>query len=141
MTRCLYFDRNVFYHIRNRIDFSDSDLSTLKNAINSGQISVLISLTLIEEHLPVLKSKDPVETGKIEKQLLLDLVDQKKLIKPQAELLRDDVLAYAKNEPAPLPFTSEFSNLEEMLTPSVGDLPDLVKVTNDIQTQKSEVLV
>ncbi len=134
MTRNLYFDRNVFHHIRDKKDVTDGDIQVLKEAIACGRITIFRSLTLIEETLPVLKSS--VGIAKVEKQLLVDLTESKKVIKPPEELLRDDVLAYAKGQEMPSPFTLEFPDLEELLTPAMADLTDLLNVVNDTQAQK-----
>jgi hypothetical protein len=136
MGRNLYFDRNVFHHIRARSGITDDDARTLKNAVAAGRIAILLSVTLIEETLPVLKASP--ETAEAEKQLVIDLTDPKKVIKPHAELLRDDVVAYAKGEARPSPFTTEFPGFLQFLTPRRADLPGLLGVVRDTQKQKLE---
>lgn len=61
------------------------------------------------------------------------------MIKPHEELLRDDILAYAKGIPPPEPFTTEFTNLVQDLNPQGPDLTGRLAVVEQIQRAKIEV--
>lgn len=136
MIKTVYFDLNVFDHIRRRYGVTDIDLHILKAVVGSGELCILLSISLVEETLMLLKSSPDVarEMG----QLLANLTAGSKVIKPHQELLRDDIRAYAKGIPIPEPFTTEFSNLIRYLNPSEADLAGRLAVIAEIEQAKAD---
>jgi hypothetical protein len=121
MIKTAYFDRNVFDHIRRRHGVTNIDLRVLKAVVGSGELSILLSISLIEETLVLLRSMPDV--AKEEWQLLASLTSGSKVVKPHQELLRDDIRAYAKGGPTHEPFTTEFGDLIKYLAPTKQTWP------------------
>lgn len=137
MIRTAYFDRNVFDHIRKRQGITDSDVRGLEHAVDKDRISVLLSVSLVEETLILVKESP--NTAREEGQLLARLTRGSEVIKPHQELLRDDIFAYAKGLLSPEPFTTEFTDLAKYLNPDEPDLPGHLVVAEQVQQAKIEV--
>jgi hypothetical protein len=134
----VYLDTNVFDHILKKIDFTDADLQLLKNAISDGKISILRSVTLVEEILPAINASDP-ELANRKKQLLMELTDPSKLVKYHTELLRDDLNAFVNGTGLPSPFTDEFPNILDELTPQASEVMVQKEVLRQTKEQKELV--
>lgn len=137
----VYLDRNVFHHIRCRPQHGvkEADYKLLKRAVTSGKVRIAPSITLLEETLPVLRTTSDV--GRLDNQLIAELTDRSKFIKPWNELLQDDIRCYASGKPLESPFTREFDHLaiENYLTPSKAELPELLTVVQEAQAGKEEI--
>src|SRR5215510_14038505 len=136
MIKSVYFDRNVFDYIRRR-RITDGDLQVLRAIIRLGEFSILLSVTLLEEALILLKTSSDI--AKEEWQLLASLTRGSKVIKHHQELLRDDILSYAKGWPTPSPFTAEFDDLIKYLNPDEPDLAGRLAVVAEVEQAKNEV--
>jgi hypothetical protein len=85
-----YFDTNVYDHRHKRSGVTDTDVDHLVSAIKKGEISVLPSVTNIEEVLSCREADPP--TASAELQLIFDLTaGERRLIRPQNELLVNDI--------------------------------------------------
>lgn len=134
----VYLDTNVFDHILKKIDFTDADVQLLKNAISDGKISISRSVTLVEEILPAINASDP-ELANRKKQLLMELTDPSKLVKNHTELLRDDINAFVNGTALPSPFTDEFPNILDELTPQASEVMVQKEVLRQTKEQKELV--
>lgn len=142
MAKVVYLDRNAFHHIRDRPrhGVTEEDYQHIRNAVKTGKLSIARSVTMLEEHLPVLRAKDASKAS-VERQLILDLTDESKFIRHWEELLWFDVAFYAYGWPLLRRFTSEFPHAEQYLTPDQTEHEDLLKVVQETEDGKLEVKV
>lgn len=138
MIKTAYFDTNVFDHIHKRISVTDSDLSALRSAVKAGKISILLSVLNLEETLAALDSCPDLVMAEL--QLILDLADWQRFVKPTDMLLSDDISCYARGVSLPPPFITDpvlWSNLEKLRNGSQKDVADIwADVKEKTQKQK-----
>ena len=90
----VYFDRNVFADICElRNNLTNDDVEIIKQAIDSGKISIPMSSALLAETAAVLqessvKFKQHINT-------FFSLIDKKRIVKQPDDLLRDDCVSFA----------------------------------------------
>ncbi|MFQ5853753.1 MAG: hypothetical protein ACE5JU_24605 [Candidatus Binatia bacterium] len=141
MTKTVYFDTNVFDHIHKGIGITKADLLALRSALGAGKISILLSYLNLEEALSALDSCPAL--AKAELQLILDLADWKRMVKPANMLLSGDINCYARGEVPSQPFISDpaiQSNLRAMLDPSRQDMGELLTIAKESRKQKEEFM-
>ena len=95
MSKTVYFDTNVFDHIHKQIGVSEDDFTSPACCSENRKIAILLSILNFEETLSILNPPFPPVT---ELQLILELTDGQKLIKPPELLLPDAIRGYAKGE-------------------------------------------
>lgn len=138
MTQVAYCDTNVFDHIHKRIGVTETDMLALRSAIQDGRLSILLSLANLEETLGALESFP--DTALAELQLILELTDWNKLVKPAHLLLTEDIGSYARGEPSQEPFVPldpEVQSYLEMLSGPTGqDLEELRGIIEEVRHQK-----
>lgn len=137
-TMIAYFDTNIFDHIHKRIGFTDSDLSALRSAVKAGKIKILLSVLNLEETSAALDSCPDVAIAEL--QLILELADWQRFVKPTNMLLSDDIGCYARGVSVIPPFITDpvlWSNLEKLRNASQKDAADFWADLKD-KTQKQK---
>jgi len=66
-----YFDTNVYDHLHKRIEVTDTDVDHLVSTVKKGEISVLPSVTNVEEVLSCREADPPSASAEL--QLIFDL--------------------------------------------------------------------
>src|SRR5690348_16812199 len=112
----VYFDRNIFDYIKRMKDASQSmpDIDNLYQAVCEGKLTILLSTTLLEETLPLLKHSRSTLKGELEN--IFGLVEKRRMIKPAEDLLREAVQSYAFKRKIPDRFTKTPRILNDFLT-------------------------
>jgi hypothetical protein len=133
-TRIVYLDRNILGDIRTRMICSTDAFETIRNAVRVGRIRIPLSLTVLEETLPVIQVNSSFKkVGDL--QIVRELLDWSGVcIRPHVELLYEDVMAYARGVPLPSRWKPINFTPEEVLSPPPGKLAKLsgvVDVTKD----------
>jgi hypothetical protein len=132
VTKIVYFDRNVFDRIRRQMFVSDAIYLTLRNAIQTGRIAIPLSVVLLEETLPVLKTT-PFKI-EAERQILEGLAAWQILIKFHAHLLTEDIISYAQGKPLAPRFV-KFSMVPEQF---FNSSTERLQVIEDTKKQKQD---
>src|SRR5215216_2921149 len=112
----VYFDRNIFDYIKRLKEASGSTaaIDNLYQAVCDGKLTILLSTTVLEETLPLLKhSKSRL---KQELEVIFNLVEKRRMIKPADDLLREAVQSYAFERRLPDMFTKTPRILSDFLT-------------------------
>lgn len=109
----VYFDTNIYGHIyRLQHGVSAADVRKLNDAIQNGEIRVFTSYPVIEEtNTGRLVNLDDVN-GCLETIRTIAVLDP--IIKHHPDLLEDDVVAYANNEPLPSKFQKPLPGLRDI---------------------------
>jgi len=95
----VYFDTNVFGHLlKKNHGITECDDASLRSAIKSGVLSVVVGLHVIDE--TAANPRDPVP----ELRLIWDVCDWDRIVKPADILLRDDMRHFAYNAEPSHPF-------------------------------------
>ncbi len=87
MKKTVYFDTNVFDHIHKGIGVTEADRLALRSAVKTGRISLVLSFLNLEEVLSSMESSPSQANAEL--QLILDLADWQRLVKPPNMLLGD----------------------------------------------------
>jgi len=111
--RTAYFDTNVYTRFYKRDGITEAGLQTLRTAVRSHKVSILLSETVLDETLSALKSNPDEALGRLE--FTFDVSRWTQLIKSPADLLEGEIRAYAAGRPSPSPFQSVDSKLRGML--------------------------
>lgn len=120
----VYFDRNVFADICElRNGLVTEDVRRIKDAVDSGSITIPASITLMEETIKVLRSS--AEEYDQHLKTVFDLVNRRWMVKPPNELLIEDCASYAERQPY------------RRLT----SVPDAMKDFLDLTKNKADLLV
>lgn len=134
-TETAYFDTNVYGHILNRVCVTDEQVSLLRTAVREGRLRILASDVNIDEIVAAFASNPTEATERL--RLLLELTDlESDLLKPQNELLLEDIRAYAERRPLP----RRRLDLQRARTLSAGlkHLIDEGKLSPDLQAALEE---
>jgi hypothetical protein len=106
-----YFDTQAFDHIYKKIGCTGADIASLRKAIYGRQLSIRLSVHTLEEILLGRRVSPQAFAAQIK--LTLSLASSRTLVKPCAQLLLDDIRAYAAKGEADRPFLH-------------GDIPNVV---------------
>lgn len=137
MIRNVYFDTNVWDHIYKGVHVSESDFQALSRAVKAGEISVLLSLTNLEEVLSALRSRRGLAIGEL--RLILSLADRQRLLKSHHLLVSDDIKSYAVTGTSSSPFITDpaiQSRVWSLHRSSDKDIEDLLVVAEATEKQK-----
>src|SRR5438132_12206951 len=105
--KVIYFDRNVFDHIcKLNSGITEEDVSRIRNAVESGIITIPASYTVIEETIPLIRVSDEAYEQHV--QTVFSLIDKDRIIKAHHDLLKEDCESYAFRTPLS-PRTTETS--------------------------------
>ena len=136
--RTVYFDTNVFDHIYKGIDVTESGQLLLRAAVETGRISILLSVLNLEETIGVLEKSHAHAIAVL--QLMAGLVEKKQIVKPPDMFLRDDIQRYAQGDDLLQPFISLDpviqSNLEVLTNPGQNDIDELLVIVKEVQKEK-----
>jgi hypothetical protein len=94
--KLVYFDTNIYAIIKNHLRDQTADYDLIKRAIKLDFIMIPGSLAVLEEALPLYRSKSPTLFA-LEKQTYAEIMNWKVFIKHHAKLLRDEIEAYVNN--------------------------------------------
>ena len=97
-----YLDTNAFDHIYKKIGCTGADIANLRKAIYGRQLSIRLSVHTLEEILLGRKVSPQALAAQIK--LTLSLASARTLVKSCAQLLLDDIRAYAARGEADRPF-------------------------------------
>jgi hypothetical protein len=97
-----YLDTNAFDHIYKKIGCTAADIANLRKAIYGRQLSIRLSVHTLEEILLGRKVSPQALAAQIK--LTLSLASSRTLVKSCAQLLLDDIRAYAARGEADRPF-------------------------------------
>ena len=97
-----YLDTNAFDHIYKKIGCTGADIANLRKAIYGRQLSIRLSVHTLEEILLGRKVSPQALAAQIK--LTLSLASSRTLVKSCAQLLLDDIRAYAARGEADRPF-------------------------------------
>jgi len=97
-----YLDTNAFDHIYKKIGCTGADIANLRKAIYGRQLSIRLSVHTLEEILLGRKVSPQALAAQIK--LTLSLASSRTLVKSCAQLLLDDIRAYAVRGEADRPF-------------------------------------
>jgi hypothetical protein len=97
-----YLDTQAFDHIYKKIGCTGADVANLRKAIYGRQLSIRLSVHTLEEILLGRKVSPQALAAQIK--LTLSLASSRTLVKPCAQLLLDDIRAYAARGEADRPF-------------------------------------
>ena len=139
MSKTVYFDTNVFDHIHKQIGVTEADLLAPRAAVKTGKIAILSSILNFEETLSILESSPSLSVTVL--QLILELTDGQKLIKPPELLLPDAIRGYAKGETLSSPFLVNpgiQSNIKALVTSTQQNMNKLLTVVRETQKQKED---
>src|SRR5258708_374252 len=137
MIKRVYFDRNVLDRIKRQLLVEDHNYLLLRNAVKRGQFIAPLSITQLEETLPIVKVASGVK-GILEQQVMTELLNWDWLIKPHTELLGDDVRSYARGEAVSFPFLSLALAPKEFFNPTGEGRKKILRIIDDTKAQIEE---
>jgi hypothetical protein len=135
--KIVYFDRNVINRIKAQLFVGDSDYLLLRNAVYEGRFIAPISVPLLEETLPILKTQSKLKRV-TEQQIMTELFNWKWLVKPHAPLLDDDIKSYANGQPFSFPFLSLNLTPQEFFNPTGQMSKDFLKIIDETRLLKEK---
>ncbi|HZS48596.1 MAG TPA: hypothetical protein VFC63_26230 [Blastocatellia bacterium] len=106
-----------------------SDISRLKHAVNSKSVYIPASVTLFEETISILRESEDRYDQHIN--VVLDLIDKRKMVKPYNDLLRDECYNYAAGQPPTIKTIKTPPNLLKILDISRNS-KNLNKIAEDV---------
>jgi len=102
----IYFDTNIYAIVKKHLKDQAPDYDLIKRAIKLDFILIPGSFAVLEEALPIYRSKSPTIFA-LEKQTYAEIMDWQVFIKHHADLLRDEIVAYI-NKTHFIPFTTSY---------------------------------
>lgn len=133
----VYFDTSAWDHLYKKVGISESDSAALVSAVKTREMSVLPSITNLEEVVCALKSRPDLAIAEL--RFILGLADSQRLLKPPHLLLRDDINSYVLTSASSQPFIVDSviqSSLRALQNPSQKDMVELLSVVKATQEQK-----
>lgn len=106
----VYFDTNVYSRLNSLIRSNDfSAYRVLRSAVASDRLRIFTSATVLEE------TNGAPQSERVSRfRLIRRLAKRKKIIRPHAEILADDVNSYANDQRFKSPFMAPFPRLREL---------------------------
>lgn len=137
----IYFDTNVFIHSYERnYEITPNILQELREAVESGKVTILLSVYNLEEVLQYLRSSQADAISKIGH--LLDLTDREKIIKPADRLVPDVIRSYAFDGPISIPYiqigAETAAKLQALRNPNETTLGELSSILEETRNQIEE---
>jgi len=133
--KIVYFDRNVINRIKAQLFVSDADYMLLRSAVTDGRFIAPISITLLEETLPIVEVRSTLKRM-MEQQIMTELLNWDWLVKPHMDLLSDDIKSYAKGESLSFPFLSLNLKREEFFNPAGQGRKEILRIIEETKLQK-----
>lgn len=141
--RTVYFDTNVFDHIYKGIDIAESAQHLLRLAVETGRISILLSVLNFEEIMGLLEKSNAQAVAVL--RLMAGLVEKNRIVKPSDMFLRDDIHRYAQGNELLAPFINLDpviqSNLEVLTNPSQKDIDELLVIVKEVKKEKENFVL
>jgi hypothetical protein len=134
--KLIYFDRNIYNKIKNRLVAATADYDLIKSGVALGIIAIPGSITALEEALPLYRSKSPTLLA-LERQVYAEVMDWRVFIKYHPILLRDEMASYVNNTPF-APFTEYKITPEDVFTTKVKQSNELLQVVSKTEDHKNE---
>lgn len=135
-----YLERNTFAHLHARHGVTAADEQRLRDAIAEHRLTIFLSPATIEETLAL--AEEAPALAKAQLDLILDLSDRTRLVKPPGIMLADDIKAYADGAPTPEPFVSVDADMwaDNMTLPieAAAQHPDILAIVKVAREQKEE---
>lgn len=121
----VYFDTNVYTQLNNLITSNYFEAyNLLKAAVQSDRLRIFTSATVLEE------TNGAPRVERVSRfRLIRKLAKRKKIIRPPAEILADDVNSYAKDQRFLSPFMAPFPRLRELWLGN--ESPGLMEAANE----------
>lgn len=113
-----YLDTNVFDHLYKKIGCTSADIANLRKKIYGRELSLPLSIYVLEEILLDRKARPELLVAKIK--LTLSLGNFRRMVKPCDQLLTDDIRAYATTGAAARPFID--TELQNIMTDGIAEL-------------------
>lgn len=109
----IYFDTHIFADLyQKRQPYTNLDLAPLYEVIEKRRASIILSTRNIEEILPMLKSNS--DKGWNQLKNLLNLTSWNDIVKPQNEVVADDIKSYAATGLSTNPFIQDQERLQNI---------------------------
>src|SRR3984893_12171232 len=138
----VYLDTNAFDHIVKRWGVDDKGVFDLGEAARNRKLSILLSVEVLQETLALL-DREPLEKVAPQMQLILDLCDWARILKPADQLVKENFDSFASTGSATAPlFTGEdqirFSLLlrKLLLDPSSKNAAERREIINQAKENK-----
>lgn len=135
MIKIVYFDRNVINRIKKQLIVSDADYLLLRSAVRDGRFIAPISITLLEETLPIVEVRSALKRT-MEQQIMTELFNWDWLVKPHMDLLSDDIKSFAKGEALSFPFLSLNMRHDEFFNPEGQSRKEILRIIEETKLQK-----
>jgi hypothetical protein len=113
-----YFDTQAFDYIYKKIGCTSADIANLRKAIYSRQLSIRLSVHTLEEILLGRKASPQAFAAQIK--LTLSLASSRTLVKGCAQLVLDDIRAYAARGEPERPFLA--GDLQNVVAEGISTL-------------------
>jgi len=113
-----YLDTNVFDHLYKKIGCTSTDITNLRKKIYSRELSLPLSIHVLEEILLDRKARPELLVAKIK--LTLSLGNFRRMVKPCDQLLTDDIRSYAATGEAARPYIDV--ELQNIMTDGITEL-------------------
>lgn len=136
-TKNVYFDTSAWDHLYKKVGISESDSAALVSAVKTHKMSVLPSITNLEEVVCALKSCPDLAIAEL--RFILGLADSQRLLKSHDLLLSDDIKSYALTGFPSKPFLEDSVIRLVLCTlqnPTRKDRGELLSVVKATQRQK-----
>jgi hypothetical protein len=134
LPKLIYFDKNIYNAVKKSLFIGSREYELIKNSIKSGIITIPGSITVLEEAMPIYRSKSKI-MFMLERQVLSELVNWNLFIKYHADLLLEEIEAYL-NDRKPNPFANY------TMTPDILFSSDPKHITEwktvDAETEKNK---
>jgi len=89
----VYFDTSAFDHLQKRINCTAADIASLRQAVYGGEISIPLSIHVLEELLLARRSSPQTYSALL--RMVLSIAPSRTLVKPCPDIVRGDVRSYA----------------------------------------------
>ncbi len=134
LPKLIYFDKNVCNAVKNHLFTGSGEYELIKSSIKAGIITIPVSLTVLEEALPIHRSRSKI-MFMLEKQVLSELVNWDLIIKYPADLLREEIEAYVSDR-RPNPFDNYTLSPDDLFNDDPKHAAAWDKV--DVETKKQK---
>ena len=115
MSLLVYFDTNIFNHLFKKTrGITETDEKRLRAAVSSGQLTIVISHTIIRETLATLQSRPDLARALLS--FIVKLADWDRFVRLCPEILEGDIRHFAFNgEGANTPFVKDTTHIQTIL--------------------------
>jgi hypothetical protein len=135
-----YLDTNVFNDlIGRRCGVTDADILALRHAISRGRVTIPLSAEVLTEKLFTMEACPDLFYRDLE--FIYGLVDQQKLCKDPAQLIREHIHCYAQGLPLTGCYVTDGGKAAQwFLYTAANDRRRLLELAEEVNTQKTRSL-